>query len=403
MKFKIGYIVYLIICVLYPTLPIIGEISLRHLYSLIMFVACILLDGVKIDKFVKWYLAFLFFLGISSFVTGYAESFLRSLFGTYFAALVLYWSSTIMIHKYQAGYWIIISTIIIAIISAIVAYGQFFGNPIAFAIPQILRIDLGETLSDYYQKYDDFHGRYVSGLFDIVSAGYFFSAASVFALYNKNGKIKIINYVFFIIIIFALFLVQERSGLAIGITFALLYLFLSFKRVPSIILSTAIGAVIVLLLWGEIIEGTIDVNSMRYFEKISQTSRMDLFANSLDFFAKHPLGAIYQWIEEGHEQAHNVLSNSFLYGGLFGGIIILWIIIMQMCICARILYMHIVQNRYSSILVIFCMAYFDYTFNSFFHNPSIVGGTPFYFVLWGAVSSIYNVENKKISIKRRRQ
>lgn len=395
MIFKIGYIFYLIICLLYPAIPIVGDISLRHLFSIIMFAACTSVDGVKIDRFAKWYMAFLFFLGISSFATGYAEPFIKALFGTYFAALILYWSSTIMIRKYQAGNWIIITIIIIAIISAIVALGQFFGNPIAFIIPQLLKIDIGEALSDYYQMYDDFHGKYVSGLFDIVSAGYFFSAASVLALYNKVGKIRIVNILLFLFIFFALFLVQERAGLFIGIMCSLLYYFLTIRKHPKTIIITVIGVLLVLFFVGDNIGGEVDIDSMRYYENISQTSRVDLLINSLDYFASHPLGAIYQWIEEGHEQAHNVLSNSFLYGGLFGGTIILYVIIMQMLICTRILYKHIAKNRYSPILVIFCIAYLDYTFNSFFHNPSIVGGTPLFFVLWGAASSLYNVENKK--------
>ena len=223
MLFKIIYVIYLIVSLFFASFEITSSISLRHIMTVVMFLLCIYERGVKFDKFLKWYILFLVFYGLSCILTGFEMVFFRNLIGTFFAAIVIYMATTIMIRKYNWGNVIITTILALAVINSFVAIGQFYGNQYAIGLTTLFQFNLTDELVDLYESQRDFHGRYVGGLLDIVLNGYFLSAASVLALYNKKGKITILNWIVFAIIFYALFLCQERSGLCYVLLFISFY------------------------------------------------------------------------------------------------------------------------------------------------------------------------------------
>lgn len=397
MRFKILYVIFLIVCIFYPSSKIIPglPISIRHILILIMLFLCIRERGIKKDRFVTWYIVFLFFYGIAEVSTGFASFFITTLFGTYLSAITLYYSSKVMVEKYDAGRWVLYTIIIMALLNSIVAIGQFFGSPIAQLIPQALGISFDEATAEFYEQHSDFHGFTVDGLMGPVSSGYFLSAACALVLYNKSGKTTILNYLLLSICFIALFLIQERAGLAFGILGVLICFLLYVKKNRTNLLVLIPVAFLLLFLIIRYAGQFVSFENMRYAtEGLSDEHRSSLLKRGLDYFLNHPFGGNTAYYVYNYGGApHTVFINAFLYGGLFGGIIVLGIMFKQITIIMGVLKKAYIKKCYSFFLIVFCVAYLVYTLNSFVHNHSLPFGTPMFFVLWGVVVATLNKEN----------
>lgn len=396
MKFKIAFSIYLIICLLYPVVPLLGPISIRHAFTLVMLVWCIYEKGVVFDKFQKWFAVFLFFSFLGSSITGYFSYFAGSLIGTYLAAFVMYWSAKIIINKYNGVKWVIFIILLIAVINGLTAIGQFYGNPIATYLPQSLRINLGEDMLEFYEKYDDFHGRYVGGLLGIVSSGYFLSGACVLSLYNPEGKKKIYNWLLFAFLFFALFLVQERSGVLAAILGATLFLLMNVAQRKSTIFSVvsiALASIVFFYFYGS---RMLNVEEMRYYTVGFDYDRFQLASNGWMYLLNNPFGGIEAFHAAGNRDPHLIFVLVFLYGGLFGGIVATGILVSQIVKIIRILKESYFKKNHSNVLIVFSIVYLCHTINSFLHNASLFTGDIMFFVLWAIVVALCEKENKSI-------
>ena len=208
MAFKIIYYIFLIVSLFYPTIMAFGPLSIRHILSIIVLALCVSEGGLKIDRFLKWYLGFLFFYTFIEVATGYSSIVFPKLLGTYLASISLYLATKIMIEKYESGTLIIYILVALGLLNAIEVIGQFFGSPIAQVLPQLLHIQISEEDLALYEK-DDFQGYNVGGFMGAVNSGYFLSATSVMSLYNHKDKISVFNWIVFALTFFALFLVHS--------------------------------------------------------------------------------------------------------------------------------------------------------------------------------------------------
>lgn len=387
MWFKAFYTIYLTVCLLFSNISVVSGLSLRHILTLVMFIVCFVKGGVRFDRFLKYYLLFLLCYGMSCLLTGYGDIFIKNLFGTFFAAIVLYFSTIVLIKDYNGGVWIVYTVLAIALFNALIAIGQFYGNPYAMGVTTFFSFNIGEGVMDMYENHSDLHGRYVSGMFDVVNNGYFMSAASILALFNKKGKLTFFNIVIFLPILYALFLCQERSGFYGGILCVALYLYLMVKKNRSMIILFSLVAIVIAYVLINHGGQLISIGEMRYNTVEDEGLRWNLIENGWHYFLEHPLGAYQQWVAEGNQQTHNIIINALLLGGLFGGLIGIGIIISQVFKIVKIL-INTNRNFYSPLLVVLAIAYLDYTLNSLFHNPSLLAGISMYFVLWGAIVSL---------------
>lgn len=396
MKFKISYCLFFIICLLYSPIMMFGPISIRHIFILFMLVLCYVEGGLKFDRFLKWYFVFLLFCLFSSVLTGFALTFFNKLFGTYLASIVLYLSTRIIIRKYHAQDLVIYLIISLACLNSIVAIGQFYKLPFAMAIPSLLNIVLEEDMLDYYERFEDFQGRYVGGLLGVVNSGYYLSAACVLSLCLKFKKLSFLTWVIFAINFYALYLVQQRSGFFIGIFSVSIFIILNMtgKR-RSNLLYTLLFLFVVTMIWyyGD---RFFQYNEMRYFTQGLIDENRGLYAEKgWEYFLNHPFGGIYAFRAIGSHDPHSLFVNAFLYGGILGGAIILCYIFYQLVLVGKILVNSFCWNKYSVMLLGFALAYMNYTLSSFFHNLSLVYGEIMFFMLWSGVVSLYEIENMK--------
>lgn len=396
MKFKFFYILFFITSLFYPFAYVVGPISVRHIMAAIMLVWLIVIKEFRMDKFLWGYSFFLLLYGLSSILTGFGGEFLSKLLGTYLACVTFYMSTKTMIVKYNALKWIIVAILAVACIDALVTIGQFFNNPIAKGVTLLLRVqNVDDILWEKYDSGGALGGVAAAGLLGDIQNGYFLSAAVILSLLNiSSGKIRIINWLLFVYLFFALFVTQERSGLLFGAFSCFIYIVINtrFHRRNIIIILAAI--IFALYYGGSYIGNLIDIDNTRYGMLGSDMGgRSELSQGVWQYLLHNPLGGALEFFAEGNREPHNFMANSFLYGGIFGGVILMAIILWQMIVVFRIVYNSAFKIPYSSVLVVFSLMYFAYTGSSAFHNLSLPTGCEMFFIIWGVVSALYRREN----------
>lgn len=393
MIFKILYSIFLIVSLFYRTVPLFGPVSIRHFLTVLMLCLCYFEGGLKLDRFLKWYFGFLFFYAFIEIVTGFSSIFFPRLFGTFLASISLYLATKIMIEKYESGTLIIYILVALGLLNAIEVIGQFFGSPIAQALPQILHIQISKEEFSQYEQ-DDLHGYIVGGLMGAVSSGYFLSATSVLALYNQKDKISVFNWIAFAIIFFALFLVQERSGLYSGLLCAFLYYAIISIKSQKALFSSIFILLLATIFISQYATSYISFEDMRYStEGIEDNRRVRIALDAIKWIINYPAGGANSFYKMGGYYPHNVLINAFLYGGIIGGSILVGILFSQLFKIGRIIYCYFQQVKYSPMLLACCFAYLCYTLNSFLHNYSLVFAGETIFLLWAMIGSLKELED----------
>lgn len=396
MRFKILFCIYLVISLFYGVVPIFGTITLRHLFTLLMLIMCLWEKGLKLDKFLKWYMVFLFFYILIEVVSGYSSHIFNKLLGTYLASITLYMATKIMITKYDAGRLIILVLVACGVINSVVAIAQFYGSPLAYSIPELLNIDIAEEELLMYEQ-EDLHGYNVGGLIGAVLSGYFLSATSVLALYNHKGKIAIYNWIVFAIIFFALFLVQERSGFAAGLICTFLFsAMVSVRNRRTLITMTLVLAVAIVFIT-RLGSQFFSFEDTRYVTQgMVDYDKIDQAKNALKWVMSNPLGGANSFYASGGYYPHNFFANALLYGGIFGGMVLIVIFFAQLVKIGKVFHSYMRGKTSSVLLVVLCVAYLCYTINSFSHNYSLVFGGEIIFLLWAMISSLLEKEKHKL-------
>ena len=352
-------------------------------------------EGFKIDKYLRYYIIFLFFFGISSFITGYEVDFLNKLFGTYLPIIAAYTATCILIQKYNGTTILVWLFVCIGILDAIVTIGQFLHLAYVNEIYSLFGFTNDEEFVDKMLRRDDLSGFTIHGLFAGVSNGYFLSATTLLVLYNKKCN-SIINLGLWMIMISASFLAQERTGFYLAFIFSIFIMSRivstkgSNKMRWAISLSIIMIAIILLSSYGELLLSS----DFRYAKGFDMQNRDIARSSTLDYLLQNPLGGIGDYMSKGNIPPHNIIYNAILYGGIIGGVIIIILLILQMLKIFPYLYKtNKLEN--SEWMFIFGLMYFDYTLNSLFHNSSIVTGAFLFFVWWGAFIALAD-SNKPI-------
>ena len=307
-----------------------------------------------------------------------------------------------MIIKYDSLKWVVYLILCIAIVDAIVTIGQFFNNPIARGVTLLLRVqNVDELLWEKYESGGGLMGVAAGGLLGDIENGYFLSAATILSLFNmKNGKIGIINWALFIFLFFALFATQERAGLGMGVLCCGTYIFINTKEYRSNIWIIALFVVFAVYFGGQYLSSIVDIDSTRYgLEGSDMGGRKELSSGAWSYILSNPLGGAFDFFAKGNREPHNFIANSFLYGGILGGLVVIAIIFSQLVRITKIIVKSFRSHKYSYSIVVFSLMYLAYTGNSAFHNLSLATGADMFFLLWGAIVGLSISETSKGELK----
>ena len=397
-SFPVLYVIFLVICVLYPFKTIVGPVAFRHVFSLFLLGVCIR-EGFRSDKYLHLYFIFLFFLAISSTLTGYIGFFFNKLLGTYMPFITAYAATYLLIKKYNcAGLlaWLIVG---FAVFDAIVTIGQFFNLDYVERIYSIMNMDLDEEFGEKMGRKDMLEGYAIAGIFDSVANGYFLSATAILALFNKKCSI-IFRILLWLIILVASLLAQERSGFFMALAFSVFIIgrfFMSKGKKLGIIM-----VVVFVAIAGFFILSNVDLlfsSNLRFAKGFENDGRESFRAVAWDYLFQNPLGGFYDFMESGNRGSHSFFVNAFLYGGIFGGLCVIVLVILQVVKILPYLFSK-PKTEYAEWSFIWGLMYIDYTINSMVHNASIMSGTLFFFVWWGAFLGFVALDERERIIKR---
>ena len=397
--YRFLYVIFIIVSVLYRYEMITSTVSYRHVISLIM-LGVSLFAGYRADKYMWLYLAFLFCFAISSFVTGYSGMFFNRFFGTYLPFITACSATYVLIRKYQGADLLIWLFVGIGLFDAVITIGQFFRWGFVDQVYSFFSFSYDEDFIEASYQRSDYYGRVLVGLFDSVTNGYFLSAVSLLVLCNKKCKF-FINVLLWVVMISASFLAQERSGFFLAVIFSV-FIFIRYLGQKIGYVGVIVGVIIMLFLavYAADHTGLLLNGDFRYSKGFDMQNREELRNSAWSYFLQHPLGGFYDYTARGNGHPHIFIINAFLYGGIFGGVIVIYLLFLQLIKIFPFLFKKF-SDPNAEWAFVWGLIYVDYTLISMLHNASILSGTFLFFIWWGAFLAFSDMftENRQVEIK----
>lgn len=390
--FKIFFVLYVIATLFYSALHIAGIITPKQLFAVVMLIVCVTTSSrIEFNRYWGFYLGFIFFFGLSSLYTGYIVEFLNQLIGSFFVAYVSFWATKILVCKYD-GAQILLNTLIVAgVLDAFVTIFQAFGVDVGDRILSFLMLSNSQNyLDEYNVESSDFLELVVPGMFSSgVYNGYFLMTVGLLSLYPQFKKINIIIFFPWVVMLFACFCTQQRGPLAIMVILSVyvLYKILSTRtsqllRFIVIPLFLIVVAYVLRLSYELILSGESRIAELGG----DYTGRDYIYSFTLNYYLEHPIFGGYYYLTQNYGIApHNLILNAFIYGGFFGGLALISLVVIQIRPIIQVLIKNnSVVNRTAFIVGI---GYIAFTINSFLHNKSLATGDALLWMLWAVFYS----------------
>lgn len=375
--------------------------------TIVMFVICIREGAFKRDKYMPFFFVFVFLFLLVGIVGGFIEDSVNKCLAYYFVSVVAYYSTLLLLEKYQGGYYFILTLLGIGILNSIVTIGNMYMMPWATRITDFLHLSGGYDITDVSSRYhenESLEGLTVPGLLSDIGNGYFMAYLSVLALYSRDKKIHLYNLVLYVLFIIALFFIQERAGMVAGLVLSLYGLsrILSMKDDRSsgkgvfLVLSFVVVLAFVLpLVYNYVMSGASRYATLGLNYDEGRTFLNDM---SLEFLRLNPMGGFYHFFSQYHVYPHNLIFNALIYGGIIGGFCIFILLIKQLSLFLPTVLKRIQPNNFD--LFIFSLMFLAYNICSLTHNQSVVTGDPTFWVLWALC--LYTRKNGNLTLPQKK-
>ena len=130
------------------------------------------------------------------------------------------------------------------------------------------------------------------------------------------------------------------------------------------------------------------------FSDLNDDTRDTLYTQGWEYVLAHLwTGGRLAFSEQMNLSVHNIFLNAFMYGGLFGGILII-IIYFKMCLgCLRLIFKNYVNNINPSSALAYSLLI--YNLISLTHNNSLLTGDPIIWVLYALMMQTYNIKDER--------
>ena len=176
------YCVCLILGIINPVI-LIGSIPLRQLLILILLLLCFQYRKKGNDWFLFLYPIFMVFYFFAGINTGYGQDATKTIIGTYLGSIVLYWATTIMTGQFNKVNLISYVLLLVFVLDAVAAIGQYIQISFFKQIPLLLGISLKDTFERSFYEETDMEGVSMAGIVGPVINGFLLSAATILAWY----------------------------------------------------------------------------------------------------------------------------------------------------------------------------------------------------------------------------
>lgn len=380
-----------------------GPVTAGFFFAAILLLLILLHDKkLVLDKPLKLYAVFIISFGLSSLVTGQMRAFSDTFLRFYLISFILWRATSIAIENNpKAIDTIFYMFLCIGLFDVAVSISQMTFNTQWYQlIYEALKLRHDEEMAEvmaYKSQYSDVFSYAITGIFgNAIKNGWFLAVCSCLSMRYVLKYKKLVLLVFPLIYIAGVFACQERSAL-LGSILALGYcLYRLYKEGNSY---AKIGIVIISLFaivsGFEFLVAFSESHNLRYTEfGFDDTGRSDILGGVSNYLVSNPIFPnIYDHFERGGRAPHNLFVNAFMYGGLLSFICIFGIIIIQFKSYYKDLKSNLINNP---TLIAIILSAFVFTFNSLFHNQSIVTGEYVIWIIW----AIY-LSEKRLIIKQK--
>lgn len=404
---KANFRIYFLNCFLFSCFFlggfIVGPVSLRIYLSVFMFIYLII-NRYKFPliKEVLLYILFIIFYIIALIANGeYFEiDFPKYFLGRYFVCFISIYAILRLINNSNSLNNVIKFICYVGLVNAVVSILQFFGNPFAISVSTFFNPIHAEGGSlDYLDKFVDGDSEGVGAFgffFSNVANGYFSVIPCLLILYliniEKRTSYKFTYVLFSLILLFSLFVVQQRLVMVLTLGF---YCYLFLKKYKILSLPLIFILVGILYITVDILNfGSQDLGRLQNFE---DNQREIIYSLSLDFVKENlmfggQLKSGEHLLSNGASvsSSHNFILNAFVYSGVFGAIIIIYLFIKLLIRCIACL----INNNKPTLYI--AIALIIYLLNSLTHNKSLVTGDDVIWILLGLLIASNKNNNKKI-------
>lgn len=380
MLYQVLYALYTIATIVFGGVYLVGPFTIRHV-AVFFFLLYMLIHykGFPKDKTMTAYWLFIFLFGISSISNGFTEGFSKMLIANYLVCYVSFWATSILIEYHRSYHVFVYTFVAIGVISGIFTILQYFNVYWAFVVPDLLRTFTSEEMDQLSTLEGIIANQSLPGIFNRVDNGYYIAAATVLStiLYSKTRKLY--TLIVWMFLVLSLYMVQQRAALFIGLSLSLLSLnFNLTKTHKRVVISVVIvGVLYIIGLNTDILSF---LNDSRYADMTNTESRQDLWKIAYDYIMYHPFDAnLFDFGKRYPDvAAHNLFLNAFLCCGMFGGLLILYILIVFSKRCVDI---YKLRKSVKVEYYLAALAFIAFNFISLTHNNSVVNGNIVFWIL----------------------
>lgn len=391
--FKYTYSCFIISVLLYGSTPVLGSLTGRQLFTIIMLIQCLLKEKrIYWDKYLSLYICFYFFFGLSCSIVGTMEYFFHNLLGYFVVSYVLYYATRICLISY--GHKLLTLTLIgVGLLDSVVTILQYYNYSIvANAICTFLKFNMDDRVRIQMESANDIlSGVSIPGIFlSPVENGLFLMICTIISItliVNRLNSIRriILFLVVYIIFVFTSFVCQQRAPFAAGVFFSVCLLYKITKGRYRIIMIAVSSCLAYFIL------SNMDLGRFEDFGDMG--TRADIHNYSQNYINEHFfLGGIEDYRNRHVFSPHNLIYNAIIYSGIFGAVFVFLLLFKQICLIGRNIWFNP-----TSLAAVFGFIYLGCTFESWTHNVSIVTGTAIYWIIWSAFLTC--VQYKQLEFK----
>lgn len=356
-----------------------GPCTMRQYCAIILFIYCIfnLTIVQKNFRLIPQYLFFVALYGVSCLHDNLFPYYIRSLISLYLVSLVGYFVTIIILSKYRTLNYFCNSFIVVGLVNALINILQYSGVEISYIIGEIF-VDMSDEVKLLqFTSITEGNSGYTIGIMgDIVYNGYYSMILPFILMLRLKSWNRIVLFTLVIISLFSLFVIGERSCFGITVVLLTYYIYKEYKK--SVLLYLTIFLVIIALGWfaSDLLNSDMIQNS-RWVGHDSGI-RDEINSSIVPYIINHLfIGGLHGFIILTGSLPHNVIASGFIYAGILGGLIILYMLFYQAKVSLTLF-----KNNLDGLMV---LAFVSYTLNGLFHNPAIVTGDAMIWILWGMV------------------
>lgn len=381
MFFCVIYILFVISSLLFGSIYI-GPMSMRQYMTIVMIIMCVYNQKkIWIDRSWILFILFLICLGITSMIHNNISLYIHNLIGYYLVAYVGCWATVIIKNRYNIN--IFIYTILsIGIIDSIFTILQAYGNGYSLEIGYIFSPNDIENMD-----VDEFASTSIPGIFGDVYNGYVLLVSTILSYIIIIKNQSIFKYIPFLICFLASFFAQQRFPFYINIVFLFIFIikYIKLLSYTNKILYIIIVSILISFIIPYFISFS-ESHDMRYsVVGMDGGGREGLYHICKEYILQYPFSAnIYHLRQLYGFSPHFLIYNMFIYGGFFGFIFLLGILVIHIRKVFNILKLNV--SNMNIVNMTLAMALLGFIGNTLTHNSSFVTGDVLYWMIFGGLS-----------------